>query len=160
MAQLMSDTPAAVSIWKAQTIVGACAVLSCMLVGTFIAAGFILLALLSLPLVAVSVLLLLLYGPIHADANGIWMDGSLESVGMAWGDVKQIRFGRFQLVLEGENKRLVLPKPQFWAGPESARVIEYLRTLARDYCTPPPPSRTADLVMSRNVLRIAPPTLK
>ena len=156
----MSDTPAVVSIWKAQVFVGASAVISCMVFGAFIAAGYLLLALLALPLVAVSVLLLLVYGPIHADANGVWMDGSLEPVGMAWSDVKRIRFGKGQLVLEGENKRLVLPKPCFWTGPGSAQVLDYIRVLARDYCTPPPPSRTADLVMSRNVLRIIPPTLK
>mgnify|MGYP007068282605 CR=1 FL=1 len=134
--------------------------LSCMIVGTFVATGPILLALLALPFVAVSVLLLLVYGPIGADEKGIWMDGSLEPVGMTWADVKQVRFGKFQLVLEGDGKRLVLPKPCFWTGPDSGKVLEYIRLLARDYCTPPPPSRIADLVMSRNVLRIIPPTLK
>ena len=118
------------------------------------------LALLLLPLAALSVLLLLVYGPIRADADGIWMDGSLESVGMAWADVKQVRFGRFQLVLEGGSKRLVLPKPCFWTGVAAHQVRDYLQMLARDYCTPPPPSRTADLVLSRNVVRVAPPTLK
>lgn len=160
MVPAMSEAPAAVSIWKAQVFAGACAVLAFMMVGTFIAAGYLLLALLTLPFAALSVLLLLVYGPIGADAAGIWMDGSLEAVGMAWADVKQVRFGRFQLVLEGGDKRLVLPKPCFWTGADSARVLEYIRMLARDYCTPPPPSRTADLVLSRNVLRIAPPTLK
>jgi len=156
----MSEAPAVVSIWKAQVVAGAGAVLAFMAVGACVAAGYPLLALLLLPLAALSVLLLLVYGPIRADADGIWMDGSLESVGMAWADVKQIRFGRYQLVLEGGNKRLVLPKPCFWTGPDAARILEYIRMLARDYCTPPPPSRTADLVLSRNVQRIAPPTLK
>jgi hypothetical protein len=160
MVPAMSEAPGAVSIWKAQVLVGACAVLAFMLVGTFIAAGWLLLALLVLPLAALSVLLLLVYGPIRADADGIWMDGSLEAVGMAWTDVKQVRFGKYQLVLEGDNKRLALPKPCFWSGPASTQVLEYIRMLARDYCTPPSPNRTADLVLSRNVLRIAPPTLK
>ena len=156
----MSDTPSVVSVWKAQATAGAGAVFFCMCVGMFVGAGHIFIAVLMLPVVAVCLLLLLVYGRIQADADGIWMDGSLEAVGIAWADVKQIRFGKFQLVLEGEGKRLVLPKPCFWTGPASAKVLEYIRMLARDYCVPPPPSRTADLVLSRNVLRIAPPTLK
>ncbi len=147
-------------MWKAQVVAGAGAVLSCMLVGMFFATGHPFLGLLALPLVGVSLLLLLVYGPIQADADGIWMDGSLEAVGMAWADVKQVRFGRFQLVLEGGNKRLALPKPCFWTGAAASQVRDYVQVLARDYCTPPPPSRTADLVLSRNVVRVAAPTLK
>ena len=156
----MNDRPSVVSVWKAQVVAGAGAVLACMFVGMFFASGHPLLGLLALPFVALSLLLLLVYGPIQADANGIWMDGSLEAVGMAWADVRQVRFGRFQLVLEGENRRLVLPKPCFWTGAAATQVRDYLQVLARDYCTPPPPSRTADLVLSRNVVRVAPPTLK
>ncbi len=156
----MSDTPSVISVWKAQCAAGAGAVFFFMCVGMFFAAGHPFLAILFVPLSLVSVLLLLVYGPIQADAEGIWMDGSLEPVGMKWSEMKLIRFGRFQLVIEGEGKRLVLPKPTFWTGPGAAKVLDYIRMLARDYCPPPPPSRTADLVISRNVLRIAPPTLK
>lgn len=156
----MSDAPSTVSVWKAQVVAGAGTLFAFLCAGMLVAGGYALLAIPVLPFAGVCVLLLLVYGPIQADQNGIWMDGSLESVGIAWADVRQIRFGRFQLVIEGEGKRLVLPKPCFWTGPGSAKVLEYLRLLARDYCTPPPPSRTADLVLSRNVLRIAPPSLK
>ncbi len=156
----MSEPPSSVSVWKAQVTAGVGTLFSLLVAGGLVASGHPLLAILVLPLAGVSVLLLLVYGPIHADQTGLWMDGSLESVGIAWADVRQIRFGRFQLVLEGEGKRLVLPKPCFWTGPGAPKVLKYLRLLARDYCTPPPPSRTADLVLSRNVLRIAPPTLK
>lgn len=156
----MNDTPSVVSVWKAQAVAGASALFFCMLVGAFVAIGWFFVALLFVPLAAVSVLLLLVYGPIHADANGLWMEGSLESVGMAWSEIKQIRFGRFQLVLEGDGKRLVLPRPNLWTGPASMQVIGYIKMLARDYCAQPPKSRTADLVISRNVVRIAPPTLK
>ncbi|MFT3828619.1 MAG: hypothetical protein QM691_02830 [Opitutaceae bacterium] len=156
----MSEVPSAVSVWKAQVVAGAGTLFSFLGAGMLVAGGHAWLAIPVLPFAAVSVLLLLVYGPIQADQNGIWMDGSLESVGIAWTDVRQIRFGKFQLVIEGEGKRLVLPRPCFWTGPGSAKVLEYLRLLARDYCPPPPPSRTADLVLSRNVLRIAPPSLK
>ena len=156
----MSDTPSVVSVWKAQCVAGAGAVVLLMCVGMFFAAGHPFLALLFVPFSLVSVLLLLVYGPIQADADGIWMDGSLEPVGMKWAEMKQIRFGRFQLVIEGEGKRLVLPKPSLWTGAARTQVLEYLQMLARDYCTPPTPSRTADLVISRNVLRILPPSLK
>ncbi len=156
----MSESPSVVSIWRAQVVVGAIAVLSCMAVAASLVSGWPLLAVLFLPLMATSVLLLLTYGPIRADADSLWMDGSLESVGMRWDEIRQIRFGRFQLVLEGEGKRLVLPKTCFWSGPGSTKVHGYLKMLSRDYLTPPPPSRTADLVLSRNVVRIAPPTLK
>jgi hypothetical protein len=103
---------------------------------------------------------MLVYGTIRADESSIWMEGSLECVGMAWTEVQQIRFGRFQLVLEGGEKRLVLPKPWFWTGPGRAQVLPHLELLAREYLAPPPKSRTADLVLSRNVQRITPTTLK
>ena len=156
----MSDTPTQVSVWKAQVVAGGAAVLSCMVVAAFVVSGHPFVAVVFVPAVLVSVLLLLVYGPIQADGEGLWMDGSLEAVGMKWAEMKKIRFGRFQLVIEGEGKRLVLPKPAFWTGAGRAQVLDYLQLLARDYCTPPPPSRTADLVMSRNATRIAPPTLK
>ena len=156
----MSNRSSVVSVWKAQVVAGAGAVLSCMLVAMLLVSGHPFVALLFVPFVLVSLLLLLVYGPIRADGEGIWMDGSLEAVGMAWADVKQVRFGRFQLVLEGGNKRLVLPKPCFWTGGAAPQVRDYLQMLARDYCTPPPPSRTADLVLSRNVVRVAPLSLK
>ncbi len=156
----MSTTPSVISVWKAQVAAGAGAFLSAMLVGALLVQGWVLPGLLLLAPVALCGLLLLVYGPITADEEGITMEGSLESVGMAWSEVKQVRFGRYQLVLEGGDKRLVLPKPWFWAGPGRAKVLPYIEMLARDYCTPPPKSRTADLVLSRNVQRIPPPTLK
>lgn len=156
----MSDAPSVVSVWKAQCAAGVGALFFWMLVGAFVANGWILLALLMLPLALAGVLLLLVYGPIHADADGLWMEGSLESVGMAWSEIKQIRFGRCQLVLEGEGKRVVLPKPYFWTGPGAAKVLDYIKMLARDYCAEPPKSHVADLVISRNAARIGPQTLK
>lgn len=150
----MSNTPSVISVVRAQVAAGAGILFFSLLAGSLFAIGWALLALLVLPLVGLSAYLLLVYGPIHADQEGLWMEGSLESVGMAWAEVKQIRFGRFQLVLEGGEKRLVLPKPWFWTGPGRAQVLPHLQTLARDYLPPPPKSHTADLVFSRNVLKI------
>ncbi len=156
----MSDTPSVVSVWKAQCVAGALALFFWMLVGAFVAKGWLLAALLAVPLASVGVLLLLVYGTIRADAKGLWMEGSLETVGMEWSEMKSIRFGRFQLVLEGEGKRVVLPHPKLWTGPAAAKVLDYIGMLARDYCAAPSKSRTADLVISRNAARIAPQTLK
>jgi len=156
----MSTTPSEVSVWKAQVAAGAGILFFSLLAGTLFAIGLALVAVLMVPLVVLSAYLLLVYGPIRSDESAIWMEGSLETVGMAWAEVKQIRFGRFQLVLEGGEKRLVLPKPWFWAGPGRTAVLAYIKMLANDYLPPPPKSRTADLVLSRNVQRITPTTLK
>jgi hypothetical protein len=128
--------------------------------GGLLVNGHVLLALMALPGALVGVLLLLVYGPIRADTEGIWMEGSLECVGIGWTQIRQIRFGTWQLVLEGEGKRLVLPKPCFWSGPGRTQVLEYVQMLARDYLTPPPPSRTADLVISRNAAKVLPSKFK
>lgn len=156
----MSNPPSVVVVWKAQVAAGAGILFFSLLAGSCFAIGWALLALLVLPLVGLSAYLMLIYGPIHADETSIWMEGSLETVGLSWAEVKQIRFGRFQLVLEGGDKRLVLPKPWFWTGPGRAQVLPHLELLARDFLPPPPKSRTADLVLSRNVLRITPQTFK
>lgn len=152
----MSSTPSTISVWKSQAAAGAGILFFSLLAGSLFALSLPLLALLALPLVVLSAYLMLIYGPIHADETSLWMEGSLESVGMAWTEVKLIRFGRFQLVLEGDGKRLVLPHPRFWTGPGRQQVLPHLELLAREYLPPPPKSRTADLVLSRNVLKIVP----
>ena len=110
------------------------------------AAGFGIFTLLGL-------ILLLGYGPVELNADGIEMDAPVGTYFIRWDEVRRVRFGRGHLVLDGDSKRLTVPVPGFWGGSERVAALEALTKFLSASQIVPQRSAIADLLLSKNAKR-------
>jgi hypothetical protein len=95
-------------------------------------------------------LLIWRYGPIELTHEEISMMTPAGKFGLRWAEVQAVEFGSSHLVLNGENKRLVVPHPMFWTGRQKVAAAEILSGFFRDAKITPFSSFSADFKLSKN----------
>jgi hypothetical protein len=134
--------------WKiggviATVLFAGCLVGSCV-IGEWLA------ALMFIPFFLPSLLLLLCYGPIQVDAQGVTTFTPMGKYAIRWEEVRRIRHAKSHLVFEGDEKRLTVPLPLFWNGRNKKGALQALETFIRESGITPAYSFSADFILSKN----------
>ena len=97
-----------------------------------------------------SLFLVVGYGPIALNTDGISMTAPVGTYAIRWDEVRRIRHAKSHLLFEGEGKRLTVPMPSFWNGKSKNAAIAVLDAFIRDSGITPTYSVSADFLISKN----------
>ncbi len=84
-----------------------------------------------IPFILLSVPILLLTGPIAASPQTLSLASPLGRFEMPWNEVEHIEYGQSSIVFFSGERRMSIPTPNWWAGPDRQTLLAAIDALVR-----------------------------
>ena len=129
----MTDQPLLnVSTWKVQAVGWGCGALFsfCAIMSWLSGQGNV--SPCFIPFILLSGLILLLTGPIRASPETLGIITPLGQFEMAWHEVERIEHGQSSIVFFSGERRISIPTPNWWAGPDKQKLLTAIDLVVRE----------------------------